>query len=357
MQPTYIGDLKLEIPIIQGGMGVGVSLDGLAAAVANEGGVGTISAIASGFKEKDFYSNNREASLRGLEKIIRQARAKTKGILAVNIMVALTNFADLARVAIAEGIDLIISGAGLPLSLPEYLTPGSKTKLVPIISTSRALNIVIRKWLKSYNYLPDAVILESPYSGGHQGVKYDDIGDSDFDLEQQLPKVLELLAEVEKEHGKHIPVFVAGGVQTGADIRKFIEIGAAGAQIGTRFVTTHECDASQEFKDMYIRTKNPEDIVVINSPVGLPLRVLRTKFVESIQRGERKPVNCYYKCLHTCVYTDVSFCIAKALIDAQVGNIDEGLCCSGVNGWMNNEIVSVHELIEQFKDEYRNAAT
>lgn len=355
MKKINIGDLVLHIPIIQGGMGIGVSMSNLAVAVANEGGVGTISGVAPGFKEPDFFTNFREANMRALAKEIQKARALTKGVLAVNIMVALTNFADMVQTAIKEKIDMIISGAGLALNLPEYRPADSKTKLVPIVSTDRALNIIIRKWLKTYDCLPDAVVLESPYSGGHQGVKMDEVGKEEFDLEQQLPKVLALLEGYEQQYDKKIPVFVAGGVQTGADIRKFVEMGAAGAQIGTRFITTNECDASQEFKNKYLEAKSPEDIVVIHSPVGLPLRVLKTKFVADIMNGERKPIGCYYKCLHTCDYHKVSFCIANALINAQIGKVDEGVCCSGVNGYKNNEIVSVHELVQQLQQEYQDA--
>lgn len=353
MKKINIGELIVNIPIIQGGMGIGVSLSGLASAVANEGGVGTISAVAPGFKEPDFLTNFREANMRALANEIRKARELTKGILDVNIMVALTNFADMVQTAIKEKIDIIIAGAGLALNLPEYRPENSKTKLVPIVSTDRALNIIIRKWFKTYNCLPDAVVLESPYSGGHQGVKMDEVGDSEYDLEQQLPKVLALLSECERLHNKKIPVFVAGGVQTGADIRKFVEMGAAGAQIGTRFITTDECDASMEFKQQYLNAKSPDDIVVIHSPVGLPLRVLKTKFVKSIIAGDKKPISCYYKCLHTCDYKSVSFCIAKALINAQSGHIDEGVCCSGVNGYKNSKIISVHKVFEEIQEEYQ----
>ncbi|MCB5286391.1 MAG: nitronate monooxygenase family protein [Candidatus Cloacimonetes bacterium] len=357
MKEISIGELKIKVPIIQGGMGIGVSLSGLAIAVANAGGVGTISAVAPGFREPDFLTNFREANMRALANEIRKAREKTKGVLAVNIMVALTNFADMVRTAIQEKIDLIISGAGLALNLPEYRPAGSKTKLVPIVSTDRALNIIIRKWLKGYDCLPDAVVLESPYSGGHQGVKLDEVGQDEFNLDQQLPKVLSLLAGYEKQYNQKIPVFVAGGVQTGADIRKYVELGAAGAQIGTRFITTHECDATQEFKNEYLKVSSPEDIVVIQSPVGLPLRVLKTKFVKEIMDGEKKPIACYYKCLHTCDYHKVQFCIAQALINAQSGLIDEGVCCSGVNGYLNNEIISVHELMQKIEQEYSEGAS
>ncbi len=355
LKKIKIGELTIDIPIIQGGMGIGVSLSSLAAAVANEGGVGTISAVAPGFREPDFLTNFRQANMRGLANEIRKAREKTKGVLAVNIMVALTNFGDMVETAIKEKIDLVISGAGLALDLPRYRPEGSKTKLVPIVSTDRALNVIIRKWLKGYDCLPDAVVLESPYSGGHQGVKMDEVGQEGFELDQQLPKVLALLQGYEQQYNKEIPVFVAGGVQTGADIRRYVEMGAAGAQIGTRFITTHECDATPEFKNEYLKATSPDDIVVIHSPVGMPLRVLKTKFVKEIMAGEKKPISCNYRCLHTCDYHKVQFCIAQALINAQSGLIDEGVCCSGINGYLNNEIISVHELIERIKQEYSQA--
>jgi NAD(P)H-dependent flavin oxidoreductase YrpB (nitropropane dioxygenase family) len=212
--------------------------------------------------------------------------------------------------------------------------------------------VIIRKWTKSYNYPPDAVVLESPYSGGHQGVKMDEVGNAEFNLENQLPLVLEVVKECERQHGKKIPVFVAGGVQTGADIRKFVELGASGAQIGTRFITTDECDASPDFKQQYLNTKSRDEIIVMKSPVGMPLRVLKNKFVESILNGEKKPISCYYKCLHTCDYKEVSFCIAKALVNAQTGNVEEGVFCSGINGYLNNKIISVKELFKQLKEEY-----
>ncbi len=354
MVPVNIGELVMSLPIIQGGMGVGVSLSNLAAAVANEGGVGTISAVLPGFREFDFFKNFREANIRALTNEIEKAREMTKGILAINVMVALTNFADMVKTAVKEKVDMIISGAGLPLNLPEYKDSESKTKLVPIVSSDRALELIIKKWYKNYTYVPDAVVLESPFSGGHQGVKMDEINKEEFSLDSQLPKVLAVIEKYQDLYGKQIPVFVAGGVQTGADIRHFVKNGAAGAQIGTRFITTDECDASLEFKNQYLNCQNKDDIMVIKSPVGMPLRVLKTPFIDKVMLGEKKPKACYYKCLHTCDYKEVSFCIANALINGQKGNVDEGVCCSGVNGYLNNKITSVKELVKQIKLEYFN---
>ncbi|NPV01742.1 MAG: nitronate monooxygenase [Brevinematales bacterium] len=352
MKTLKIGDIEVRLPIIQGGMGIGVSLSGLAGAVANEGGIGTISAVMPGFREPDIYKNYLEANIRGLRKEIQRAKTLTKGILAVNIMVALTNYEDMVRTAIEEGADIIISGAGLPLGLPKYLNGSSRTKLIPIISTERSADLIIRKWQKSYNYIPDALILESPFSGGHQGVKADEINQDTFTLDQQLPKVLSVVDKYRQMYGKPIPVIVAGGIYTGADIKKYMDMGASGAQLGSRFITTDECDADIEFKNQYLNCNNKNDIIVIKSPVGLPLRIIKNKFITEVLKGKRKPKACPYKCLHTCDYKEVSFCISMALMNAQRGNINEGILCSGTNGYRNDEIIPVSELISRIKSEY-----
>ncbi len=352
MKSFMIGDLEIKLPIIQGGMGIGVSFSGLASAVANQGGVGTISAVVPGFLEVDLYKNYIDANIRALRNQIEIARSKTKGVLAVNIMVALTNFGDMVKTAIESKIDAIICGAGLPLNLPTFLTSSSKTKLIPIISTDRAAELIIKKWKNSYNYIPDAIILESPLSGGHQGVKTEDIENSEFSYETQTPKVRAVLDKYGKLYGKEIPLVVGGGIYTGADIKKVVDLGASGVQIGTRFITTDECDASIEFKNEYINCKNKEDIIVIKSPVGMPLRVIKNQFIDKVLKGERKPKACPYKCLHTCDYQEVSFCIAQALMNAHKGNTKEGILCSGSNGYRNDQIISVKKLVENIQSEY-----
>jgi NAD(P)H-dependent flavin oxidoreductase YrpB (nitropropane dioxygenase family) len=352
MNRLRIGDLEAVIPVIQGGMGVGVSLSRLASAVANAGGIGTISAVFPGFREPDIFKNYREANIRGLRKEIQLAKTLTQGILAVNIMVALTNYEDMVRTAIEEKADIIISGAGLPLGLPQYLDRSSKTKLIPIVSTDRAADLIIKKWQRSYNYIPDALILESPLSGGHQGIKVDEILFDLYTLDQQLPKVLAVAEKYQQLYGKEIPVIAAGGVYTGADIRKYMEMGAAGAQLGTRFITTDECDADLEFKKQYINCTDKNEIIVIKSPVGLPLRIIRNTFIDAVLRGEKKPRSCPYKCLHTCDYREVSFCIALALMNAQKGNVAEGILCCGTNGYRNRDIISVENLFKRIQAEY-----
>ena len=243
MKTLTIGDLKARIPIIQGGMGVGISLSGLASAVANEGGIGVISAAGLGLLYKKLSpSNYTEAGNLGLAEEIRKAREKAKGIIGVNVMVALSDFAELVKTSIAEKVDIIFSGAGLPLDLPSFLKKDSVTKLVPIVSSARAVRIICEKWKNNYDYLPDAVVLEGPKAGGY---KENQLEDQHFSLEELLPQVVEEVSHFEQKYDKKIPVIAAGGIYTGEDIKRMIDLGASGVQLGTRFVTTTECDASE----------------------------------------------------------------------------------------------------------------
>ncbi len=350
MNKLRIGNLIARIPIIQGGMGIGISLSGLASAVANEGGVGVISAVVPGFREKDLKTNFKEANIRALRNEIQIARSKSSGVIGINVMVALTNYEDMVRTAIEEKIDIIISGAGLPLNLPSFLPKTSKTKLVPIVSTHRAAEILFKKWLQNYDFIPDAIILESPFSGGHQGVKYDDISQAEFDIETQLPKILDVI-DKNKKH-KKIPLIVGGGVYTGSDIKKYMDMGASGVQMGTRFISTIECDADQKYKEAFINCNSKDDIIVIKSPVGLPLRLFKNEFVNHALLGNKKPKKCIYKCLHVCNFKKVDFCILEGLSNAQQGFLSDGIICSGINGYRNEEIISVKELFRNIKKEY-----
>ena len=328
MNELRIGNLKINLPIIQGGMGVAISLSGLASAVANEGGVGVISTAAIGLKEKDFISNFLEANIRALKGEIRKAREKTKGILGVNIMMALSNYEDMARTAIEEGIDIIFSGAGLPLNLPQFLKDKAKTKLVPIVSSARAARIISKKWHEKYNYIPDAIVVEGPMAGGHLGFKKEDLGNSKYSLEELVPEVVNEMKPWEKLYKKIIPIIAAGGIYTGADIHKFLKLGASGVQMATRFVTTHECDASIEFKNTYINSKK-EDIIIIDSPVGMPGRAIANTFTDDVEKGKKHPLNCYYHCIRTCNIKRSPYCIAKALINAKEGCMRDGFAFAG----------------------------
>lgn len=351
LQKLVIGDKIAQVPIIQGGMGVGISLSKLASAVANEGGIGVISAAGIGMfykHSKDYEQNN----IYGLKQEIRKARQNTSGLIGVNIMVAMTNFSDLVKAAIEEDVAFIFAGAGLPLDLPKYLNPDSTTKLVPIISSARAAKIITRKWIQNYNYLPDAFILEGPLAGGHLGFKKNQLESSEFELDHLLKETLEILKPIELEYNKKIPVIVAGGIYDGKDIHHFMNLGASGVQMATRFVATYECDASDDFKQTYLDAKE-EDIVYIESPVGLPGRAIKNKFLDLVKKGLKKPFICPYNCISTCKKEQSPYCIMVALLQAQLGKLQNGFAFAGKNAFRVNAIVSVKELIESLIQEYK----
>lgn len=354
MKAFNIGDLQIKVPVIQGGMGIGISLSGLASAVANQGGVGVISAVGIGMFEKDFARNFIQANIRALKREIAAAREKTSGVIGVNIMVALTNFSDLVKTSIAEKADIIFSGAGLPLNLPSFLTKESKTKLVPIVSSGRAAALICKKWKEVYDYLPDAIVVEGPKAGGHLGFKREHLDNPDFALEKLVPEVISEVKHFEEKYQISIPVIAAGGIYSGSDIRKIMDLGAAGVQLGTRFVTTHECDASEEFKLAYINSTEA-DMEIIKSPVGLPGRAIRNEFIEKINRGEKRPVKCPYKCLKTCDVEKTPYCIFAALLNAMKGNFFNGYAFAGSNAWRTSKIISVKETFEEIKQEFKAA--
>ncbi len=349
-----IGNLLIKLPIIQGGMGVGISLAGLASAVANQGGVGTIATAGIGMFEPDFNTNYLEANIRALKKEIKKARRLTKGILGVNIMVALSNYADLVKTAVEEEIDIVFSGAGLPFNLPGFLNKDSKTKLVPIVSSGRAAAIIAKKWMDKYNYLPDAIVVEGPKAGGHLGFKEEHLDDPKYTLEKLVPEVIEAVKPYVEKYGKPIPVIAAGGIYSGEDVCKFLMMGAAGVQMGTRFVTTDECDSSVIFKQAYINS-GKNDVTIIKSPVGMPGRAIRNKFIDDVSRGERKPFTCPHHCIITCDFKNTPYCIALALLNAQKGLLDEGFAFAGANAYRTKEIIPVKDLIADLLEEYHRA--
>ncbi len=344
--PLVIGDIEANPPIIQGGMGVRISKANLAAAVADEGCVGTVSTVGLGPFENhpgsEFVRVNEEA----LRQELRKAKSMTKGIIGVNAMVALSNYENLATTAAEEGVDVISSGAGLPFDLPRFM--GDRpVKLIPIVSSARALNIICRKWKKLYGRTPDAVIVEGAKAGGHLGFAFDDV------LNGTNLTLDEILIEVIKEansHDRPIPVIAAGGIFDGQDIARALKLGASGVQMATRFVCTHECDAHDNFKQAYINAKK-EDITIIKSPVGMPGRVLNNDFVKRIKNGETIPFQCNYKCLRSCDPKTSPYCIAKVLVNASEGNLDESFAFSGENSYKCTEIISVKQLIGQLAEE------
>jgi nitronate monooxygenase len=340
-----IGDLEINPPFIQGGMGVRISKANLVAAVANEGCVGVISAIGLGpFEERkigDFVNLNERA----LRDEIRKARNLTDGIIGTNTLVACTNYSNLVLTAAQEKVDLIICGAGLPSDLPGIVA-GHQSKLVPIVSSARVLNVICKKW-KQYNKKPDAVILEGPKAGGHLGFDYDDIvNNKTRDLDEILKEVIALANSFEP----HIPVIAAGGIFDGKDIARVLKLGAAGVQMATRFVCTNECDVHLNFKMAYINCKE-EDITIIKSPVGMPGRVINNAFVEKIKRGETIPFKCSYKCLKTCDSKTAPYCIAKVLVRAAEGDFGEAFAFAGENAYRCKEIIPVKQLISELEEE------
>ena len=330
-------------------MGVRVSKSNLAAAVANEGCAGVIATVGLGHYENEPGTDFAEGSSVALKKEIRKARGMTDGIIGANVMVALSNYESLVQACVEEKVDMIISGAGLPMKLPAY-TAGTDIQLIPIVSSARSLKLIYRKWTKDFNRSPDAVIIEGMKAGGH-------LGYSSEQLDQGSPTLDEILADVLKftrELPTPIPVIVAGGIFTGQDMAHYLKLGASGVQMATRFVCTEECDVDMKFKQAYLDA-GPEDISLIKSPVGMPGRVIKNAFVEKLNAGERIPFKCKYQCLRTCNPSTAPYCIAAVLAKASEGKMDEAFAFAGSNAWRCNEIVSVKSLIQTIMQEYEDA--
>lgn len=340
-----IGNIISEIPIIQGGMGVKVSLSSLASAVANEGGIGTIASVGIGEIEasKDDYEMiSREAMVRE----IHRAQSLTDGHIAINVMAVLSNANDLIRTAVKEGIKIIVAGASLPLRLPAVIEDSS-VNLLPIVSCGRAAKLVLRAWDKRYGRTADAIILEGPLAGGHLGFSREQLKEPEkYSLIILLAEVLEEIKAYEDKFGKKIPVITAGGIYDGKDIARMLLAGASGVQIATRFVCTVECGVSQKFKQAYLDAEE-KDIVIIDSPVGLPGRAIRNKFLKDLEIKGKLKINCPYKCLSTCNVKEARYCIAKALLNAYSGDLDNSIIFCGQNAFRIKKIVSVKELINE----------
>jgi len=357
MPELKIGDLKIRIPIIQGGMAVGISLSGLASAVADAGGVGVIATAGIGMMEPDYDTNFKKANQNALRKEIRRAKQNTAGVIGVNIMVALSDFQDMVRIAVEENADLVLLGAGLPLKGLDILIPQKsgekKPKVIPIVSSSRAAKVIFQYWQKNYQHVPDAVVLEGPMAGGHLGFKKEQITNPEYSLEKLLPETIEVLKPFAKDFNKNIPVIVAGGIYTGADIFYYLQMGAQGVQMATRFVATEECDASEKFKQAYLECRE-DDLVLIDSPVGLPGRAIKNQFLQEVFEGHKKPFKCYWKCLKTCDFKKASYCIASALTHAQKGELKDGFAFAGANAYRIKEIITVKKLIAELIEDYKS---
>lgn len=355
MKAINIGGLEVKKPIIQGGMGVGISLHQLAGNVAKEGGIGVISCAGLGLLYPDKDKSYIENCVRGLENEIRNARnISPDGIIGVNLMVALTHYSEMAQTSITNGVDVIFSGAGMPIDLPSYLLPNSKTKLVPIVSSARAASLITRKWMARYNYLPDAFVLEGPKAGGHLGFKCEQIDDPAYSLQKLTEELVVLTHALKDKHGKEIPIIAAGGIYSGADAAEIMKLGASGVQLGTRFVTTVECDASEAFKQTYIDAK-AEDIQIIQSPVGMPGRAIANSFTNEVKEGKRRPKRCNIHCIRTCKMEETSYCIINALMASYKGNMKNGYAFAGANAWKSNRISTVKQVFQDLNTEYKAA--
>ena len=345
MEITKIGNKQLKYPIIQGGMGVGVSLGKLAGTVAREGCMGIISMVNIGYKENDFYKNTMEANQRALSKELAKARkiSDGKGIIGVNIMAALTDFSELVKCAVKEKVDAIIVGAGLPTNLPQ-LVDTRDVLIAPIVSSKKALDLLIRTWKKKYDRLPDFVVLEGSKAGGHLGFKPEQIDNEEFSLENLTKSISEYLKEVQEKYNFSIPLFVGGSVFGNEDFKKYRALGATGVQVGTRFIATEECDASDGFKEMIIDS-TPDDIEVFISPVGMPGRGIRNSFIERVKR-ERVPTTACVRCVKRCIPSETPYCISDALINAAKGDKENGLFFCGSYVDKINSIKTVKEVIK-----------
>lgn len=345
-EPLVIGDLIAKKPIVQGGMGVGVSLSSLAGAVAKEGGIGVISTAQIGYREPDYEQNPLEANLRAVASEIKKAKEIAEGgVVGVNIMYATRYYEKYVEAACKAGVDLIITGAGLPAELPK-LVEGYNVKIAPIVSSVKSANVILKMWDRKYNRTADMVVVEGPKAGGHLGFKPEEVESiTDADYKKEITGIMEAVDVYGEKYNCHIPVVVAGGVSDAKKVHEMMELGADGVQVASRFVTTYECDASQEFKDAYLNAKE-EDIVIVKSPVGMPGRAINNTFMQETKKV-MKPITKCYQCIKSCQAKDIPYCITKALVNSVKGNTDEGLVFCGADTWKQNKIQSVKEVIQE----------
>ena len=367
LKPLKIGNLVAKHPVIQGGMGVGVSLSSLAGAVAKAGGIGIISTAQIGFKDQDFGKNPMAANLRAIHSELKKAREKApQGILGFNIMVATKEYASYVKEAVKAGADVIISGAGLPIDMPKFVAEAEnenggsekkerRTMIAPIVSSVKSALVICRMWDRKYHTAPDFVVVEGPCAGGHLGFSREQLtelgADTDhvaetFDepaYDKEVRGIIEMVKGFAEKYKKHIPVITAGGIFDHKDVLHQFALGAEGVQAATRFVTTEECDADIAYKEAYINAKE-EDIVIVKSPVGMPGRAIKNKFLERVSQGPLKVERCF-QCLELCNPATTPYCITKALINAAEGRIDEALLFCGSNAYRCEKIETVPEVM------------
>lgn len=347
MSSLKIGDLEAKIPVIQGGMGVGISLSNLAGNVAKSGGIGIISTAQIGYQEEGFDENPIETNLKAIEKHIKRAKEIAQGgIVGVNIMAATKKYEEYVKAAVRAGVDLIISGAGLPARLPE-LVEKSRTKIAPIVSTVKSAKVICKLWDRKYNRCPDMVVVEGPKAGGHLGFSYEELEHiTEKEYEEEIKGIIQVIEEYREKYNCQIPVVAAGGIYDAEDMKRVMKLGVDGVQVATRFVTTYECDASDAYKQAYIDAKK-EDIEIVKSPVGMPGRAIRNAFIEKAEQGKTKITKCH-QCLERCKQKDIPYCITDALVNAVKGNLSEGLIFCGENAWRAKKLEHVSDIMQEF---------
>ena len=365
MKPLKLGNKVADIPVIQGGMGIGISLGNLAGTVAREGGIGIISAAQIGYREEDFDRNPKAANLRAIRKEYEKARKLApQGIIGFNLMVAMRNYEDYVKAVIDAGADLIVSGAGLPTELP-LLAKESDVMLAPIVSTEKSARVILRYWDKKYDRIPDLLVIEGPKAGGHLGFTKEQLiayGESDSknppetaeekdrsktqkSYDDEVRMILETVREYERKSGRKIPVVLGGGIDSREAAAHALCLGADGVQVATRFVTTEECDADIRYKETYIQAEE-KDIAIVKSPVGMPGRAIMNSFMKRVMAGEQIPHSPCHGCLKKCRPSEIPYCITDALIHAAKGEVEDALLFCGAGAYKAKKLEKVKEVID-----------
>lgn len=353
--PLKIGKHTIKYPIFQGGMGVGISWDNLAGNVSKEGGLGIISCVGTGYyKQMEFveklvaskpFETINFYSKKALNEIFKNARKICgQSPLGANILYAINDYGRVVRDACEAGANLIVTGAGLPLSMPEFTKNFPDVALVPIVSSAKALRILCKRWEAKHKKVPDAVVVEGPLSGGHQGFSYEDCFKEENKLENIVPQVLE-----EAKKWGNIPIIAAGGIWDRMDINRFLALGASGVQMATRFLGTFECDA-KAYREIMPKI-NEEDIELVKSPVGYPARAIKIGVLQRLKEGNAPKIRCISNCVSPCnrgvEAKAVGYCIADSLGAGHRGDMQNGLFFTGANGYRIKKIISVKELFSE----------
>lgn len=346
LKPLVIGNLEAKVPIIQGGMGIGISLANLAGAVAREGGIGILSTAQIGYREETFEKSSMKANMDAIKKQFDLAKKISNGgLIGFNIMAATFHYDRYVKKCVEVGADVIISGAGLPVDLPK-LVAGSNTKIAPIVSSNKATKVLLNLWKKRYQRTADFIVIEGPKAGGHLGFKVNQLEKNDEEMDQEVLAILKTIQLYEDEFQQKIPLIFAGGVFDRSDINHYINLGCSGVQMATRFVTTEECDAPKTYKDAYIQATK-KDIITIKSPVGMPGRAIKNAFTDKIQK-EQIPVEKCRSCLSYkhCDRKTIPYCISTALLNAVNGDPNQSLVFAGTNAYRLNEITTVKAIFD-----------